>query len=497
LPIEKKEYREIVDTVLEDLATKSPLTDSHIGSVSRTTVETIGREVSTLYDQMEAAYYSGFIDTANGRALDMVISILGLTRKSAQFASGTVTFSRKVANQDVTILRGTRISTKASSPEEVTIFETTSTVTIPKGVNEVESPIRALVPGEPGVAEIETITVLENPIIGVDNVVNKSSTSLGSSRESDEQFRERAKAYVQSAGKSTCAAIKNQVLGIPGVKDVAIKEKPNGIPGEVDVIVDGLDLNDPESPAYQNVKSEIDLVRPAGITVFLSSTDLIKIRVELYVRLKEALRTDEEIGELTQSIQDLVAGFFQELSSGDRIVRNRLLSELFAIEDIANVDELNLYSRLFDKEAKMMVDDTRKRTDPVTADLTFGPYERGDIDGLPLVYTQYTPRVVSHVFVDLDVAVTPSEPTITDTQIKEAVEEAAHHHLHSLRGGEDIDYSRIKNIIANLEGVQSVKEFTISALHEDSGLTAFRAKENLKTHETERTRLRSVEVRLA
>src|SRR5262249_4265418 len=68
------------------------LTDANVGSVLRTVVEATGREEELLYEEMEQVYEAGFIDTAQGRALDLVVSILGIKRKVPTHAYGTITF---------------------------------------------------------------------------------------------------------------------------------------------------------------------------------------------------------------------------------------------------------------------------------------------------------------------------------------------------------------------------------------------------------------------
>jgi uncharacterized phage protein gp47/JayE len=72
----------------------SGLTDVNTGSVLRTIVEAISREIEFLYLQMDQVYKSGFIDTASGNALDLVVSILGIQRKLPTHAMGDVTFWR-------------------------------------------------------------------------------------------------------------------------------------------------------------------------------------------------------------------------------------------------------------------------------------------------------------------------------------------------------------------------------------------------------------------
>jgi hypothetical protein len=59
----------------------SVLSDTSVGSVLRTVIEAVSREIEYLYLQLEHIYNAGFIDTASGNALDLVVSILGIRRK--------------------------------------------------------------------------------------------------------------------------------------------------------------------------------------------------------------------------------------------------------------------------------------------------------------------------------------------------------------------------------------------------------------------------------
>jgi len=72
----------------------SGITDANPGSVVRTIVESIAREIDFYYEEMQRVYDAGFIDTASGKALEMVVSLLGLERTPPQNAKGVVTFGR-------------------------------------------------------------------------------------------------------------------------------------------------------------------------------------------------------------------------------------------------------------------------------------------------------------------------------------------------------------------------------------------------------------------
>jgi uncharacterized phage protein gp47/JayE len=85
-----------VNYTFGDSRSASPtlITDVNPGSVARTLVEAVSREIDLMYEEMNQIYLSGFIDTAKGSALDMVVSILGIERKPPNRAGGIVTFGR-------------------------------------------------------------------------------------------------------------------------------------------------------------------------------------------------------------------------------------------------------------------------------------------------------------------------------------------------------------------------------------------------------------------
>ena len=93
-----------LNTVLPDVNTlffvdyypasaQSPITDRN-GSVARTLVEALGREIATLYEQLDLVYKAGFIDLAESTSLDFVVALLGIERIRAGREIGEVVFAR-------------------------------------------------------------------------------------------------------------------------------------------------------------------------------------------------------------------------------------------------------------------------------------------------------------------------------------------------------------------------------------------------------------------
>lgn len=85
------------------------ITDTNPGSVVRTIVESVALEIDYLYAQMNEVYNAGFIDTASGKSLDLVVSLLGIARKPAGPATGVVSFGRTSDPDEIQITRETHV----------------------------------------------------------------------------------------------------------------------------------------------------------------------------------------------------------------------------------------------------------------------------------------------------------------------------------------------------------------------------------------------------
>jgi hypothetical protein len=242
---------------------RSPLTDINVGSVTRTLSEAIGREIATVYQQINLAYLSGFIDTAEGKALDFVVSILGVTRKTKEFAVGAATFFRDPAIEgNITIPQATELSTTKGE----VIFETIEPRTLQRGQARVDAPIRAgdKFKGEAGKVESGKITNISQAIAGISRVTNFDPTILAAEDESDEDLRLRAKAAIHGLGKATILALTKAVFDSRGtLKEITdpntgVKQTP---PGTVEMFVET------EPARFPGVVAAVNDTRAAGVQV--------------------------------------------------------------------------------------------------------------------------------------------------------------------------------------------------------------------------------------
>jgi len=252
-----------VDYFRQDAATISPLTDLNVGSVTRTLSEAIGREIATVYQEINEAYLAGFVDTATGPSLDLVVSILGVVRRTKEYAVGLVTFLRDPVSSagSITIPQGTALRTSNG-----VVFETTDIATLQLGQVRIDVAVRAgeASKGTAGLVKAGDINTLEAPIAGISRVTNFDATVLGTNDETDDQLRERAKTTLQYLGKGTTAALTRVVFDelatLNEIRDPNSSEAPTP-PGTVVLLVGA------EPERFDGLQSSINETRAAGVLV--------------------------------------------------------------------------------------------------------------------------------------------------------------------------------------------------------------------------------------
>jgi hypothetical protein len=244
-----------------------PLTDINVGSVTRTLAEAIARETAVVFEQINEAYRSGFVDSATGRSLDLVVAILDVVRLRKDHAQGRVTFFRDMAIPEggITIPKDTLLIAKKGKATFVTAEERT----LQRGQVRIDVPVRAsdAFRGDPGLAKTGEINALTQPITGIASVTNFDPTSLRTDDETDEELRARAKVALRGLGKATLAALKF-VIQKEGAEFIDAWD-PNGAsdkkadPGEVKLLI----KTEPEH--FESVRARVEETRAAGVKATL------------------------------------------------------------------------------------------------------------------------------------------------------------------------------------------------------------------------------------
>jgi Baseplate J-like protein len=290
---------------------RSPLTDINVGSVTRTLGEAIGREIATVYQQINLAYKSGFIDLAEGKALDFVVSILGVTRKTREYAKGLVTFFRKPASDgNITIPQGTQVATAKNDA----VFETTEPRTLQRGQARIDAPIQAgeKFKGDLGKVDAGKITSLFQIIEGIDRVNNFQPTFLAAEDETDEELRLRAKAALQSISKGTIAALLRAAAedraSVIEISDPNSGGGKQNDPGKVSMLVET------ETARFPSLVAALHDVRAAGVQLTVTAR-FVFVVPRIVATITPGLTgegktkvTNEIVATLQQYVDGLTAG---------------------------------------------------------------------------------------------------------------------------------------------------------------------------------------------
>lgn len=344
----------------------SPLSDINVGSVTRTLSEAVSREISTVYEQINAAYLSAFIDTASGKSLDLVVAILGVQRKTKEFAVGLVTFFRdpnSVGN--ITIPENVPLSTTKG---EAT-FQTAQLRTLQVGQLRIDVPVRATddFRGETGKVTAGAITQMVQPIAGIARVTNFDATFLGAEDESDADLRARAKAALRSLGKATIAALTRVIF--EGNGKLTELWDPNGPPTKRSVLGAVSLLIEAEPERFPSLRAAVEETRAAGVQatviaryVFFKPRALVTIAAGLTAAGKLQV-----IDDIIAALQEYVDG----LSSGDPAVGADLLSAIKEVDDVTDaqiVDVMAWRSDVGQPGAESLIDAVVTAVEGASAD---------------------------------------------------------------------------------------------------------------------------------
>ena len=332
----------------------SPLNDLNVGSVTRTLSEAISREIAIVYEQINETYKSGFIDSATGKSLDYVVSILGIKRKTKEFARGLVTFFREAGSTgNITIAIGTVL---LANKGEVR-FETTELRTLQRGQARIDVPILATEDFKGAVGKVDAgkIDTLLAPIEGIDRVINFEPTVLGAADETDDELRARAKAVLRALGKGTLMALFHVILEGNGKPVEAWDPNTPGVkrsqPGTATILVEA------EPERMPQLRSVVEETRAAGVLTTLIAR-YVYFKPRLLLTLSPGLASAGK-GKVIRQVIEAIQSYLDPLSSGDDAMGEKILKAAKEVQDVKDIkiaDVLTSRSDLGSPGASSLVD---------------------------------------------------------------------------------------------------------------------------------------------
>lgn len=308
----------------------TPITDVNVGSVARTLLETMAREMATQYQQLKTVYESAFVETATGASLDNVVALLDIRRLQQGHPVGRVRFARRAgAAGAVFIPQGTA-------------------VTDGKGARYLTSAEAALQPGEPSVEvwvhgetprtkelPASALSIPERAIAGIERVANAEATFRATEAETDALLAARARRAIHATGRGTLDALREGLEALPFVAAVAVTEYPDPripLPGMLRLDI-ALSEDTPDARAH--VAQRIAELRPAGIVVehgFAGRVALaFNVTLEFATSLDEVAQTRARDGVAARLVRHVRA-----LKPGEALRRARLAALVLEDSSIAD-----------------------------------------------------------------------------------------------------------------------------------------------------------------
>lgn len=291
-----------------------------------------------------ARFATLFFNTATGADLDaLALDRLGLTRKPATAAVGSVEWTRSAAGA-YTILAGTQM--RAVVGDQVITVQSTSAVAMLATDTTVIVPVQATTTGRDSNAAEDTITEVITPIVADPNATinNPQPLAGGDDAETDEAFRDRIRRFYASIRRGTIGALETGARTVPGVSVVAVDESEVEDSGWVYLYIGDPDARSNDVLAAA-VEAEIVNWRAAGVLVEVLGSE----REERDLEMRIVVEKGTDLSAAGDAIRSAIVAYGDTLDPKEDVQPSRLQKAAHDAMDAvvgARVDaiELDTYS---------------------------------------------------------------------------------------------------------------------------------------------------------
>ena len=233
-----KTFDDVVVEMLAHIELLFPDANLTEGSFNREVfVDAPSNEIALAYSEIAAVQNGQSIQNATGDHLDRLLANWAIYRQSATKAIGSVYFrTRTLPTTDIVIPSGTRITTPPSAFTDAIEFVAIETVVMyanPSWIStnniynasdrvyEVQVEVQAVKAGAIGNVGPRAISIVTS-ISSIDSVLNKTATSGGTDKESDDRLRTRGLSILSGVGVGTIANYEALVESYVGVDDAIV-----------------------------------------------------------------------------------------------------------------------------------------------------------------------------------------------------------------------------------------------------------------------------------
>lgn len=194
------------------------------------------------------------------------------------------------------------------------------------------------------------ITVIENPISGLDGVINITDADLGTTLETDGEARLRRESILTTSGSATIDALRSDLLEVPGVTRVTIFQNTSdyvnsdGLPGHsIEALIQGGDNQDIFDALLANVAAGIGTFGgiPGTATDELGNVFAMAFSrptpIVIYVEVTLEYDADEYPADGDAQVKAAIVTYGDRQDTGKNVVSSAIKAQCFKIPGVLDV----------------------------------------------------------------------------------------------------------------------------------------------------------------
>ena len=323
-----------VDEILEYLLANVPDNyDISPGSFFYDILYPVAVQIHLLNNSIDNLSDKAFVQTSVGEYLDRKVIEQGITRKPAEYASGTVR---------ITGARGEIVRVGAKLAADNILFAVDEQATIPE-CGYIDVTATCTIAGSIGNVKAGKINRFPVTLPGLTAVTNITDFSGGYDAEPDEELRER---YFEKVSRPNVSGNKYNYIEwakeVGGVGDVQVIPLWNGN-GTVKVVIIDSDHQPANDELIEKVRAHIEENRPIGADVTVVSAEAIQIDISVTLNAveSETIKCDIE-----NSIQTYLSDDALTKSYVSYAKIGSILLSVNGIEDYSNLQINNSTSNI-------------------------------------------------------------------------------------------------------------------------------------------------------
>ncbi len=326
-----RRYDEIMEAATANMIAKQDkITDFNEGSVIHSILDTVSRLTERAYVAIRQGY--------NELLALLPYSPFKFEKKTGLYASGSVVFSRSSALGSSTVIaKGTKVSNGELN------FITTEAGTIPAdGLNSDAIEVIAENAGTSYNLAAGAINAIESVVsVDVVSVTNTYAMTGGTDAETDAEFEERFKIYINGLSGTNSYAIRSAALEVNEVRSVSLQ---NHKPPLKDIYNLSVYVDDGSGGASDEVIEKVKAAiegdeteeKPGhlapGVNIRVLAPTAVPVNVEATVSIYSI-----DTGEAKEEIENVISTYVNGLTIGEKVVLATITTKVMALNFVKDI----------------------------------------------------------------------------------------------------------------------------------------------------------------